>query len=620
MGDAQRVLDGDLDGFVRAELLRQAGDGERELARHGRRAARQRAAAPRPTSTRSSATASAAPARFHVPGHKGGPGADPGLRHAIGERRAAARRPAGHPRRRRRPVADAVRARRAARRRGLRRARARGSSRTARRRATMRSASRSPRSARRVVAQRNSHASVVDGLVLSAAGVPTFVAPEYDAGARHGARRHAGGARAPRSTRTPGRARGVHRLADVLRHGRRRRRAARRSRTPRASPLVVDQSWGAHFGFHPDLPAERAAARRRRRPHEHAQDRRLADAERDAARRPGRPGGRRRRVARAVRLVRSTSPSLAAPGARSTPRAASSRSTARQLLHETIARHRRGAREAARAIDGVELRRPGARRPPRRRRLRPAAHRPRRARARAAPGYRALRRAAPELRRARRAGDAVDDRASSSGWASARGRCCGSPATSRRRSRGMRRPGRRDRADLPAAPRRRSWRSRRATRSSATPSRSSTSTTPSGASRASRSPATRRASRRCCRASAISEEIVRYLTETVAVGRAAARGERPGVRHAVRAARGLTRPLSGRAARACRRRRRPRSPRAAARPSSSGAVSLMIGMSFPSAHQSRRSACAAAGNAWSTRQHAAVVHADDVDAAQQRPC
>jgi peptide chain release factor 2 len=27
MGDAQRVLDGDLDGFVRAELLRRAGGG-----------------------------------------------------------------------------------------------------------------------------------------------------------------------------------------------------------------------------------------------------------------------------------------------------------------------------------------------------------------------------------------------------------------------------------------------------------------------------------------------------------------------------------------------------------------------------------------------------------------
>ena len=32
----------------------------------------------------------------------------------------------------------------------------------------------------RIVAQRNSHASVVDGLVLSG-GVPSFVAPEYDA-------------------------------------------------------------------------------------------------------------------------------------------------------------------------------------------------------------------------------------------------------------------------------------------------------------------------------------------------------------------------------------------------------------------------------------------------------
>ena len=40
----------------------------------------------RPTSTRCAATRSAIPGRFHVPGHKGGPGADPGLREAIGER------------------------------------------------------------------------------------------------------------------------------------------------------------------------------------------------------------------------------------------------------------------------------------------------------------------------------------------------------------------------------------------------------------------------------------------------------------------------------------------------------------------------------------------------------
>src|ERR687889_685997 len=61
-----------------------------------------------------------------------------------------------------------------------------------------------------VVAQRNSHSSVVDGLVLSG-GVPAFVAPEYDPepGVAH--------------------ARGV--------------------------PLVVDQSWGPHFGFHPGVPA-----------------------------------------------------------------------------------------------------------------------------------------------------------------------------------------------------------------------------------------------------------------------------------------------------------------------------------------------------------------------------
>src|SRR2546422_2902651 len=35
------------------------------------------------------AYASRDPGRFHVPGHKGGPGADPGLREAIGERALA---------------------------------------------------------------------------------------------------------------------------------------------------------------------------------------------------------------------------------------------------------------------------------------------------------------------------------------------------------------------------------------------------------------------------------------------------------------------------------------------------------------------------------------------------
>ena len=61
------------------------------------------------------------PARYHVPGHKGGPGADPGVRKAIGPDALAADVPAGHPRDRPRPAADAVRARRGARGRGLRR-------------------------------------------------------------------------------------------------------------------------------------------------------------------------------------------------------------------------------------------------------------------------------------------------------------------------------------------------------------------------------------------------------------------------------------------------------------------------------------------------------------------
>ena len=76
-----------------------------------------------------------------------------------------------------------------------------------------------------LVVQRNSHASVIDGLVLSG-GVPSFVAPEYERGAGHGARRHARGA-GRGAARDARRARRLHRLADLLRHGRRRRRLRR---------------------------------------------------------------------------------------------------------------------------------------------------------------------------------------------------------------------------------------------------------------------------------------------------------------------------------------------------------------------------------------------------------
>ena len=78
-------------------------------------------------------------------------------------------------------------------------------------------------------------------------------------------------------------------------------------------------------------------------------------------------------------------------------------------------------------------------------------------------------------------------------------------------------PGQRDAADLPAGRGARARRraARRVPRRRRARRRS---TTPSGGSRASRSPATRRASRRCCPASGSPSEIVRYLRETVAAG------------------------------------------------------------------------------------------------------
>ena len=102
-----------------------------------------------------------------------------------------------------------------------------------------------------VVVQRNSHSSVIDGLVLSG-GLPTFVAPEYDPelGMAHGVTPDAleaalaacDGARAAFvvSPTYYGLAADIEALAEVA-HA-------------RDVPLVVDQSWGPHFGFHPAIP------------------------------------------------------------------------------------------------------------------------------------------------------------------------------------------------------------------------------------------------------------------------------------------------------------------------------------------------------------------------------
>src|SRR4051795_6181180 len=102
-----------------------------------------------------------------------------------------------------------------------------------------------------VVVQRNAHSSVIDGLVLSG-GVPTWVAPEYEPvlGMAQGVTPEAleralaetPGARAAFivSPTYYGMAADVAGCAAVC-------HAA-------GVPLVVDQSWGPHLGFHPELP------------------------------------------------------------------------------------------------------------------------------------------------------------------------------------------------------------------------------------------------------------------------------------------------------------------------------------------------------------------------------
>jgi arginine decarboxylase len=190
------------------------------------------------------------PARYHVPGHKGGPGADPGVRKAIGVDVLAADvpqdihgidlGPSPTPYERAEQLA----------------AEAFGAERTffltngaTQGNHALCLALAPPGT--RIVAQRNSHASVVDGLVLSG-GLPSFVAPEYDdelgithcvtPAALEEALRAAPDANAAFvvSPTYYGMAADVAGCAEVAHRA--------------GVPLVVDQAWGPHFGFHEALP------------------------------------------------------------------------------------------------------------------------------------------------------------------------------------------------------------------------------------------------------------------------------------------------------------------------------------------------------------------------------
>jgi arginine decarboxylase len=190
------------------------------------------------------------PARYHVPGHKGGPGADPGVRKAIGVDGLAADvpqdihgidlGPSPTPYQRAEQLA----------------AEAFGAGRTffltngATQGNHTLCLALAPLGAR-IVAQRNSHASIVDGLVLSG-GLPSFVAPEYDEelGITHcvtpqaleAALAAAPDARAAFivSPTYYGMAADVAGCAEVAHRA--------------GVPLVVDQAWGPHFGFNDALP------------------------------------------------------------------------------------------------------------------------------------------------------------------------------------------------------------------------------------------------------------------------------------------------------------------------------------------------------------------------------
>jgi arginine decarboxylase len=190
------------------------------------------------------------PARYHVPGHKGGPGADPGLRKAIGVDCLAmdipqdihgvdlGPSPTAYERAER-LAADAYGAARTF---FLTNGATQGNHALCLALAAL---------GTRIVAQRNSHASVVDGLVLSG-GVPHFVAPQYDAelGITHcvtPAALEAALIEAPDaqaafivSPTYYGMAADIAGMASVAHSA--------------GVPLIVDQAWGAHFGFNEQLP------------------------------------------------------------------------------------------------------------------------------------------------------------------------------------------------------------------------------------------------------------------------------------------------------------------------------------------------------------------------------
>lgn len=188
--------------------------------------------------------------RFHVPGHKGGEGADPGLRSALGDRALLLDVPLDI------EGIDVGPSPTPYERAELLAADAYGAERTwfltngATQGSHALCLALAPQGTR-VLLQRNSHASLIDGLVLSG-GSPSFVAPAYDdeLGIAHGVtpdalrealvRAPGTGAVFITSPTYYGTAADVEACAEVAHRA--------------DAPLIVDNAWGSHFGFHDKLP------------------------------------------------------------------------------------------------------------------------------------------------------------------------------------------------------------------------------------------------------------------------------------------------------------------------------------------------------------------------------
>ena len=196
------------------------------------------------------------PGRFHVPGHKGGPGADPELREAFGQSALALDIPAliqgidagPEPTPWQRAQTLAAEAWGARRTWFLTNGASQGNHVACLALAHLGS---------EVVVQRNAHSSTIDGLIVSGLR-PHFVQPELDPELRIAhcltpealdaalaATPDAVGAVVTSPTYF-GAVADVRALADVA-HAHR-------------MPLVVDEAWGAHLAFHPDLPVHALAA------------------------------------------------------------------------------------------------------------------------------------------------------------------------------------------------------------------------------------------------------------------------------------------------------------------------------------------------------------------------